>query len=164
MMKRTCSVLLIALMCFSACSQNVKYEQPVQFYYCTAGNSFDTNSTTIGSETIECATMGTETEILEAYLTGPQSSALRSPFPAGLMLVSYARTNSEVTITFSAELGNLSKLDLTLACGCITMTVLSFAEVETVHISAENVLLNGQETITMNAETLQLLDICTDGQ
>lgn len=163
-MKRTCSILLITLMCLSACSQNMKYEQPVQFYYCTAGNSFDATSTTIGSETVECASMGTEVNILEAYLAGPQSSTLRSPFPAGLMLVSYARTNSDVTITFSAELGNLSKLDLTLACGCIAMTVLSFAEVETVHISAENVLLNGQETITMKAETLQLLDICTDGQ
>lgn len=165
MTKKYLTAIFAMLLFISGCiSPATEYEKPVQFYYCAVESGYDVDSTAIQSETRECAASGSIEAILNTYLSGPQHEGLRSPFPAAMKLISFTQTESVASITLSEDFSSLAKLELTLACGCIAMTVLGLTDVETVNISAENALLNGQQTITMNAETLQLLDIAAEGQ
>ena len=163
-MKQSIAILLTLLL-LSACSAPAPdNQQQLQFYYCTVDSGFDADSSAIRAESRECNSLTNVEEILTVYLAGPQSADLCSPFPAALHLVSVTTDAPAVSITLSRELSDLTKLDLTMACACIAMTVMALTGTETVHISAEDALLNGQQTITMNAETLQLLDLATEGQ
>jgi len=157
MKKLTISVLCLLLL-LSGCSQAQEYEQPINFYYCAAADSFDNNSMSILPETREGKQWSTLEDTMRAYLSGPVTETLASPFPAELRLVSIQQNESTVFVTFSMELAELTNLDLTIACGCITLTCLELTSAQQVTIEAENTLLDGQKSITMDRESLLLVD------
>lgn len=162
-MKKHIAIIWVCLLLLSGCSApSAEYEKPVQFYYYTANSGFDASATAICPETRECATLETLEAVITLYLSGPESEDLISPFPQKLRLISCRQDATVVSVTFSKELANLNNLDLTLACGCITMTLLELTGAEQVSISAENELLNGKATITMDKDSLQLQDIVVE--
>ena len=69
-----------------------------------------------------------------------------------------AMDQNTLYVTVSKELAQLSGLELTLACSCLSMTCMELTGAENIVISAENSLLDGQKSITMNKDTLLLID------
>lgn len=159
-MRKWIAFILAAALCLGlwGCSKQSQYESPVQFYYCAQELSYTVGSAAIRHETREGAGMGSLEQVLGIYLAGPESEGLRSPFPAGVKLVEVRQEADTLYVTLSAGLARLSGLELVIACGCITMTCLSLTDAETVSIQAENALLNNQQAIVMDADSLLLLD------
>ena len=155
-------VLLILLLCsLPACQREQEMERPVNFYYRTAELHYQTDSTVIDAEQRECIRFENTRQILEHYLQGPQSAALRSPFPAGLRLISMENDPKLFIIYLSQEFASLTDLDLMIACGCIAHTCMDLTGAECVSIRVDGALLNGQTEIRIDRDTLMLLDNCT---
>lgn len=88
--------------------------------------------------------------ILTEYLQGPVSQELVAPFQRSVSVVSAERVGTQLQLCMSEELANLSGVDLTLACACITWTCLECSGVESVSIRAVGRQLDGKEEIVLN--------------
>lgn len=138
------------------CNRPQTQEEGVKFYYCVADPVCSEENGVIASEPRGGIEDRTLLFILEFYLAGPQSADLRSPFPEGLQVISAQLQDQTLCLTVSGELCALSGLELTLACGCLTLTCLDLTEATRVQITSEFGLLDGQESITMDKNALLL--------
>lgn len=163
-MKKQLIFILCILFLLSGCSQAAQYEKPVAFYYCASSYTYESGTAAIAAETREGAGMYSLEEYFRAYLAGPEDKDLVSPFPADLKLISIRQEGNMVFITLSEELAQLKNLSLSMACACITMTCLALTDAEQVTIEAENSLLDGQKSITMDKNSLLLADQSTEGK
>lgn len=161
-MKRICSLILILSLALAlgACTQNSSdFDQPVSFYYLQSSMTHGSADSVIAAELREGSIYGSETyAFLEAYLLGPETPALTSPFPSGTTLIYADIYYDTLYITLDDSFAQLTGIDMTLACACITKTCLEFTDVLTVQIRAENELLDGRQYISMDADSLLLLD------
>ena len=160
MKKLTLCILLFCLIlpCFG-CSNQESVKTPVLYYYCRSELSYDGAGSVITPEQRESA--GHEEDIpylLGQYLSGPKSSTLLQTFPTGTKLVSFTLEEKEAEVILNDGFAELSGMELTIACACITMTVTGLTEAETVHIRTESELLNNMEKITMSKDDLLLFD------
>lgn len=149
---------LIMLCTLFGCGKEPTYQEPLSFYYRSTDLSYDAACVSVVSETREGAGLNTTEDILALYFNGPESTSLSNPFPAGLRLVSCNLEEKTLYLTVSKELASLTGMDLTLACSCITLTCLSIVGAEEVCIQAEGAKLGGQTTITMDRDSILLLD------
>ena len=159
-MKEIMSLLLCMLTLFSiaGCKKTESYTNPVTFYYLGNDLSYDAQASAIQGETREGAGMVTLENMLTLYLQGPESEELSSPFPAGLVLISAVQEADTLHLTFSRQLGNLSGLNLTVACCCIARTCLDLTDAVNITIQAQDSLLGGERSLTFHAENMLLLD------
>ena len=165
-MKKFCIMLAIVLLlsCVWGCQQETTEPAGIAFYYCVTDLTFGAQDSVITAEYRQNIPQDNWAQVLDLYLQGPTSDTLRSPFPAGLKTLKTTMENTTMYVTFSEKLASLSGLELTLACSCICMTCMALSGAETVVISAEDALLDGQKSITMDANTLLLLDIMPEGE
>ena len=70
-----------------------------------------------------------------ALLEGPNSDALRSPYPSELTLRGCKLKDGRLTVNFSEHYGELAAVDLTLADYCLVLTLCQLEEVDTVEIT-----------------------------
>lgn len=159
-MRKLNAWLLSILMIFTlvGCHSQETFQKPVKFYYQAIDLSFDVDSTTILPETREGKDFSSLEDMLHAYFDGPEDQKLKSPFPSGVQLIRLQRSRQTLNLTLSDDIGRLSGLALTMACSCIALTALEFADVDAVCIQAETALLNGESSITLTRENLDLLD------
>lgn len=165
-MKKCIAVLLIVMCLFHLAGCQKEAPAPIgpAFYYCAADIGYSMDSTAIRAEHRENAAQDTLQQMLVKYLAGPESADLRSPFPVGMKLIEVSLEGNTVYITVSDALSSLSGLELTLACSCISLTCLDFTGAELVVISAQDSLLDGQKYVTMDKNTLLLLDTVLEGE
>lgn len=159
-MKRLLCLLLCALL-LAGCEKSERIVSPGLFYYPRAEVSYGEDGV-IGSE--ERETAGHEVDyffLMSQYLHGPQDPALRSALPQNTALLSAEVDGTLFKLTFTQELSELSGLDLTIACACVTLTCLSLFHVEQVCIQADGALLDGEPSITMDESCLILVDQST---
>ena len=163
-MKKLFAMILSVFLLMGICGCQKETPQPegIAFYYCVSELSFGIHDSAIEAEYRQGIRKDNWAGVLNVYLKGPESGDLRSPFPAGLKTVSTAMEQSTAYITVTEELGSLSGLELTLACASLAMTCLELTGAETVVISADGALLDGQKSITLDANTLLLLDTVTE--
>lgn len=158
-MKRIlCFLLMFALLFSAGCSRRQSKPEGTPFYYCVAEPAYGNGSTSISREYRSDVPEDSLMAAFELYLAGPESAEMISPFPEGMKILSAVQEGDTVLLTVSMELTALTGLDLTMACGCLTMTSLALTDAKQVQISPIYGLLDGQRTITMNEDTLLLLD------
>lgn len=160
-MRRAICLLLCCvslLLCFGCTEKSPEPQDGIVFYYPQAQLSFQPGSTIIGTETRALTDQETWAQVLSIYFLGPDAEHLLSPFPAGLAVIKTSMENKTVYITVSDHLAELTGLELTMACSCLSLTALALTGAETVVINAEDALLDGQKSITMDKNTLLLLD------
>ena len=164
-MKKHIAFLLSLLLLLSGCSAPVPVqEDALRFYYCTAETDFDNDAVTIQSEMREAGVSDTTESIIRIYLKGPMGDGLTSPFPAGVQLIALIEEEHTVFVTLSKEFAKLSNLELTMACSCLALTVLDLTDMNYVSIAAENSLLNGQQAIIFDRNTVLLQDAAAEQQ
>lgn len=167
-MKRIIALLLILILGFglSACGQQEeKIQYPVSFYLL----QIPQNPMNHGSDDSVITPVVREafgirndlTALLNCYLEDPGTEETYSPFPIGTSVVAVHFDQDTVELTLTDEFAQLSGFDLTLACACMTQTVLDLTGAETVRIRAETEQLDGRPAITMRRENLVLTDNAT---
>ena len=162
-MKKYIAVLLSLLLLLGGCSAPAPIpEETLRFYYCTADAGFDSDAVSIQAEMREIRAFDTTESIIRTYLSGPTNEGLASPFPSGVKLISLAEEESTFFITLSEEFAKLSNLELTMACSCLALTILDMTDADYVSISAENSLLNGQQTIIFDRNAVLLQDAAVE--
>lgn len=75
--------------------------------------------------------------LTELLLAGPEGEGLVSPFPAGTRIRSWRQEEGRVTLDLSEAYSGLTGVELTLADGCIVLTLCQLPEVEEVYITVE---------------------------
>ncbi len=167
-MKRLTALLLLVFMlpCLFACARE-EITYPVAYHYLRApepNGEIDHGSadSVIAPEIREGdGHQGDYNYFLDIYLLGPLDRDFRSPYPVGTSLKGFTWEDGAATVLLSDHFGSLSGIDLTLACGCLTLTVMDLTGADTVTITAEDTLLDGKESVTMDRGNLFLTDDTT---
>jgi spore germination protein GerM len=123
----------IALLLLPLCAcQGRQQEQLIQLYFASA----DQTGPAIVGEPYTGGGEPSAEDLLRALLAGPNSTSLRSPFPAGLSLRGCTLEDGLLTVDFSEQYGGLTDISLTMADYCVVLTVCQLEGVETVEITA----------------------------
>lgn len=162
-MKKLLCLLLcgVVLLTAAACSEEKpKYEAPVRLYYRTFVAEDEIAESVIAPVTVEGAgRLADPKQLLNEYLKGTSEAGFETTFPASTKLLSLEITDETAFLQLNGALARLSGTDLTIACGCITLTTIEITGVTTVHIRASNETLDGAEEIVMDANSLILMDL-----
>lgn len=159
-MRKLWIIILAVFMLLSliGCTDEGQIDNTLAFYYRNPAFSYDAQCSPLIAEQRDSTAFTSLEETLAAYLAGPVSENLKSPFPADLKLINIVREGDNLQLTLSDEIGNLTGLDLTFACCCIAKTCMELTDAVNIVISAETALLGGEKSITMNESNMNLLD------
>ena len=139
MKKRLFWALLALLLLCTACTP-APADEPAEggytLYFLSTENRAD--GAALATESRDLTPGGEEAQaLLELLLTGPESPALCSPFPAGTALRGVSIEEGTAYVDLSEAYGGLSGVDLTLADGCVVLTLCQLEEVEAVYLTVE---------------------------
>ena len=146
-----CAVIIL-------CGCNTQSNFGINFYYPKQAD-YESTQENIGHEFLNIAPDPLAyTEILNNYLAGPKTKNLTNPFPGGTHLVSISLEQETATLILSDQIAELTGIDLTLACTCLSLTVKNMTGCAIVQIRAQNKLLDNQQSININTNTILLVD------
>lgn len=158
-MKRIiCIVLFVALLLFSASCSNKDDVPSMWFYYPRAEYGFASPDSVISSEAVFLSESATYEEIIQLYFQGPTDDSLLLLFPRGTNLSKISIKGQTCHITLNDRAGDISGIRLTLALSALAMTCFEMTGVEDVLFTAENVLLDGDRSITISKNDILLLE------
>ena len=129
-----------------------------KFYYRNNQVNYKDNGT-IGSESY-AGTLDplAYNELINAYLSGPNSQDLSNPFPTGTTLVALTIEQDKASVTLTSNFADITGIDLTIACACLSLTVKEITGCGTAEISAQDALLDNQQSIIIDTNAIQLTD------
>ena len=159
-MKQLICILLLAALLLPGCAnQEPEYVAPVNFYYPKTTVTYFTADGVISKEIREAQGYGQDyAQILALYLQGPESDGLQQIFPQDVTLIQLDLSSEGATVVLNDAMAQLSGVDLSIACACLTATVCELTGVQAVTIQAQSQLLDGSKTITMTRDQVLLLD------
>ena len=139
MRKRLFWAALALLLLCTACTPT-QTEEPTEggyiLYFVSVENRAD--GAALATEGRDLPPEAEEAEgLLTLLLAGPEGSALRSPFPAGTALRGVRVEESTAYVDLSEAYGGLTGVDLTLADGCVVLTLCQLEGVEAVYLTVE---------------------------
>lgn len=150
-----CVVLLLPL--YGCNGEDVK--APADFYYLQKEYTFGSENSVISAEVRETSGFWTLKLLLAEYLRGPRDPNLLSPFPPGTYVVDILQEDTEITVTMSDSISNLTGIDLTLACSALAKTLIGLTGAEQVQIQAITATIGGERCIILTEEMLTFLDL-----
>ena len=160
-MKRIFILCLILLMLpLAGCQKNTtEAEYPVTVYYKRTQPTHGAADSVIAATTIEGKNHENDySYLLSRYLKGSSDPLFARTFPRGTTLVSFKLDALTAKIVLGDHFSSLSGMDLTIACVCLTRTVMELTGCQEVIISAETTKLNGENFITLSADSYLLID------
>lgn len=161
-MKRYASLLLLLAFLLTGCAP-AQPRDPANFYYCRIEPTYDGADGLICPEQREVLGIRDDLDaLLEAYFSGPASDGLELPFPRETAVVGWEMVRNSLHIELSEAFAQLTGIDLTIACACISKTFLELTDATTVRIRAGGVLMNGSQEIIMSENNLKLIDDSLD--
>lgn len=166
MKKIICVMLSLSVLCLSACrsQSNQTTNNTFNFYYCSETTTYNTDDGVIRAEARQAQLFDWTTglaDLINIYFKGPIISDLRSPFPDNVTLNNYSYNNGVLQVILSIQISQLEGYDLTLACACLTKTLLELVPAESVEIRAEGGKMGDSISVSMSTDTLLLIDNCT---
>ena len=163
-MKKLIACLLIfnLLLPFSGCAKS-KVQVPGTFYYRRSEITYGGSDGVIAAEIRELSGMkGNLNAILTEYLKGPQTFGLESPFPRDTKVEHWSLDNGTLLLTMSQSFAAISGVELTIACTCITRTMLELLDITQVQFQVPEGLLGGARMLTYSSELISLSDDSLD--
>lgn len=163
-MKRICAIafLISILLALAGCGSN-KTSNSVTFYYPRnpkdSARSF--SETFYGTEKRNCNNAQDLQHLLTTYLQGPLGDDLISPFPEDTLLTDLEILETQITVCLTGEFSRLSGINLTTACACLSLTVFSLTDAETVRIISPAIDKMPAVEMTMSRTNLILTDTVT---
>lgn len=159
MKKILCLIIsCILLLGIVGCTQNSKnIEVPVLFYYRTSYDDYASTRKVLTPEIRESAPYsGDIIGLLSLYLQGPESSTILNPFPNSTTVLDFELSQNAATITLSSHFSRLSGMDLSIACACLSMTVMEYTGCDQVTIIAANSTLGPDGSVVICRNDLLL--------
>ena len=155
-----CIFAILLVLSFPACANQSSYiEKPADFYYCTSSISFESEQGVIASEIRESALYQHDlTALINYYMRGPSSTNLTSPFPTGSAVLWINQNNDGIILVMNQQFSQLTGINLSLACSCLSKTVFSVLDTESITIRCRESTLDGNETITMTRDSILIQD------
>lgn len=130
------ALVLLCAACVPGAARNGPAEGEAEVWFLAGENG--TAGAALASEYRPLPQSGTEEEdLLGLLLSGPETPNLSSPFPRGTALKSLRMEEDLALVDLSEAYGGLSGVDLTLADGCIVLTLCQLPEVERVYLTVE---------------------------
>lgn len=131
--------LILAALC-TACMPSAAKEGPAEgeaeVWFLAKGNGED--GCALSREFRAMPLKGEEPEeLLRLLLSGPESLELASPFPRGTALKSCRTEGNLALVDLSEAYGGLSGAELSLADGCIVLTLCQLPQIERVYLTVE---------------------------
>ncbi len=161
-MKRYFSILVLICLLFSlaACRQEREpILEPVNFYYRNAEIAFGQDDGLISIYVAEAKDFdGRIMDILNYYIKGPYERVHKFTFPSGTTVLRCNVSGDTTFVEVSNEFARLTGIDLTIACTCLTKTVLELTGTDKVTITASDVTLDGNTSITITRDNVLLKD------
>ena len=163
-MKRIISLALCAavMLCLFGCASKINEPAvPVRFFYPlpTDSVSYGQEGGAITHELREGAGHEGDTNyLLNLYLLGPSAENLHNPFPADTKLVLLQVSNGIADLILSEPFAQLTGMDLTVACACLTLMLSELTGAHAVSVSVNGMQLDGQSRITMQVKDLLMTD------
>lgn len=152
MKRMICMFLAACFLLLSGCVGQVKGEQAT-FYYCRTEYAYDAGDSVLMSEQRNIAGHTEDLKyLLSMYLLGPLDESLRSPFPSTTRLLSLRQKDNEVILELSDCSEQLSEVEFSLGCACLTLTCLGLTDSQYVTITS------GDQKITLNKNIVLLYD------
>ena len=152
------SVILVLSLLLAGCT--AQKSESINFYYRAAQLNFGPEDSIVKPETRkEYFNHLAYNEIISCYLEGPTSTNLHTPFPEGTSLVSISTEQETASIVLSNPFSQLTGIDLTIACSCLSLTIGEITGCSKVQISAQNALLDNKQSITININELSFTDL-----
>lgn len=96
--------------------------------------------------------------LLNVYLTMETDPYYAPTFPEGTEILIMELEDGTADILLSSAISQLTGLDLTIACACLTKTVIELTGVDSVIIRARGTTLDGASYITMDLSSIYFLD------
>lgn len=165
MTKKSISFLLIllCLVTFSSCHayKNGQSNITANFYYLRSSTEYNAADGLILGEKRNVTEYTSDEEwiqFINLYLKGPIGDNYSSPFPEGTTLQRHSVSENTMTVFLSNEISQLEGYDLTLACACLTKTIMESKPVYAVEIRAEGGKMGDFISITITEDSLLLLD------
>ena len=161
MKKFICIFLLLAsLISLAGCAEDPEIpENAVTVFYRRNAVTYGSSDGVIAAGHLDAS--GHENDyfyLINQYLKTQPAPEFASTFPLGLTLVSFQLEALTAKVVVSNRMAAFSGLDLTIACVCLTETVMSLTGCQEVIISAESTTLGGQNFITLSKDSYLLLD------
>lgn len=162
-MKRKLIILIpfLILSLFSGCSESNEINQlkSMKFYYCNTDIAYGEPDGVLSAESRDyIGSMNSIEDIMTEYLKGPSSDEHYSPFPKGTALTELILGDDTLYIALNKAFSELSGMDLTLACACITRTFLEITDVESVVIDVTGGIYGKNITVTFDKDSLIIFD------
>ena len=168
-MKRLTAMILLVflLLNLAACTQGNDLVCPVSYHYLRAPMADDqifhgSADSVIAPEIREGD--GYQNDLahqIDIYLHGPLDDNFRSPFPVGTTLKTISVDGDHASVVLSRHFANHNGMELSLACACLTMTVMELTGAESVTISVDGFQLDGKASVTMDRSNMILTDSAT---
>lgn len=128
-------VLVLLTGCAAAIESRTQSINPIDFYYCRSEPLYGSETGAIDFETAELGRKDVTVEqIMQRYLSGPESEQLRSPFPQGLVCTRTELDGTTLSVYLSSEYSALSGVELSLASACLSMTLTQIEFVDSVRV------------------------------
>lgn len=139
MRRRTLALLLALLTLCGGCSGPESQEEETQYELWFLSAQYREDSGMLDRELRALPETGENVaeDLVRQLLEGPESGELNTPFPRGTVLRECQVENGLATVDLSETYGGLSAVDLTLADGCIVLTLSQLEEVERVYLTVE---------------------------
>lgn len=140
MKKRFAALLLaLSLLCAACAHRPGRDEEPPEgqyaVYFTTASGRGD--DAALEREFREPSPGGTVEGLMTLLLAGPESDGLASPFPRGTALRGWSISDGVASVDLSEAYEGLSGAELTLADGCIVLTLCQLEGVDAVYLTVE---------------------------
>lgn len=151
-----CAVVLLLSMC--ACNNNAsQIIKPVNFYYQTDPSNYHAKAIT--PEVRESDGYSNDLKgLLQQYVNGPVSDGFLNPFPKNVSVLSVEVTNTTVALQLNSRFAQLGETDMTLACACLTETVLEITQRHRLVITSVDAFGNIIYTTSMTRDHILLSD------
>ena len=153
--------LLAVLILLAGCSghHEVNLPKAVKFYYCNTDISYNESDGLISAESRDyIGNTNNIEEILNEYLKGPSNDKFYSPFPNGTALIEAEMGDDILYITLNKAFSELSGIDRTLACACITRTLQEITNVDSVVIDVYGGIYGNNTSVTLDKSSFITVD------
>lgn len=155
-----CLLLFVLLCTMVSCAFDTKQQGRITFYYIQNPEDFDGNSAIVvpfypptNDKNKELA------EILATYIKGPSNNSCSTPFPDGTEIEEIIVSRSTAEITLNSQFATITDVDFTVACACLTKTVIGLTGVNTVQVQVNGAQLLGKDSLSFNLNSFSYFDI-----
>lgn len=161
-MKRFTLILLTILLSVGSlgCQKDdVQLQKPAKFYYRNEEVNYGTEDGLIAYELQETSHIGADLyQLILQYQKGPVSESLVNPLSQDINITAVENYGGVITVSTDTSFHQLSGIDRSVACACISMTLLDYTEAKYIKFYIVDDFLGEKESLIFSRKDMQLLD------